>query len=550
MYSPNFKADSPIMSPMAFHVKDPANKNNIQNLLLSPTKLSLDNTKGSSIYRTSLSKLNESTRTGRSRQRRGSDIMRSGSPIQFPSIGSAAPKMLKPEYLNTQNSAIPLLSTIMKQSSKTMDTQKTDQDNTQNNQNSQRENVETRKLNTSIFAQLQESFINFNRQKEKVENIPVTTSKETHTEKEILTISKISKEEKHKPQSTMKNNALRKISHTESTLSGSTMHEQDGISEIESLEANNCNVEKLPAVHPAKIVQKRIVSEHATIQESELHEVPKDINVDALPTDRNGFVQLNNHKNNRYSFISSASTDFELDWYNQLQQQSNLQLSQPSQRFPSQSESDDSARNEFRIKKLEIEINELKLQNEKLIQTFISENEKMRQLSTSQIQSIPATSRVKYSEKDTRHMRNKVKRLERKLANYKKAMNKLVDNNFPSAHMKYISTDQDEVSSVKTRISRISDKDLKQIEEAKSSSDQSTSELNDEEDDFSDSIGSLTDIKELVDMTYTSERDFLTEEITEEIQRFSTPQLPSKRNSIIGNKKKVGFQLNLQIEKK
>ena len=63
----------------------------------------------------------------------------------------------------------------------------------------------------------------------------------------------------------------------------------------------------------------RVISNGSTqCSQTEINEMPKDLNLDALPTDKNGFVQYglkNNNSNNRYSFISSTSTDYEPEWY-------------------------------------------------------------------------------------------------------------------------------------------------------------------------------------------------------------------------------------------
>lgn len=130
MNSPPLKPEqlSPTLSPMAFSLDDPSNGNGFSHLLASPTKLKLDsgcggpnmNNNGGSnghslIYRTSLSKLSELSRTGRSRQRSNSETLCSNSPIRF-QLFNNAPKMLKPEFMSQQPSTLPLLSTLMKQS--------------------------------------------------------------------------------------------------------------------------------------------------------------------------------------------------------------------------------------------------------------------------------------------------------------------------------------------------------------------------------------------------------------------------------------------------
>ncbi|EDO17047.1 hypothetical protein Kpol_530p17 [Vanderwaltozyma polyspora DSM 70294] len=537
MYSPTFKPDpqSPMMSPMSFYLDD--SKNNIQQLLLSPTKLKLDPVGNSSVYRTSLSKLNEMTRTGRSSQRRNSDTFRSTSPIRFPLMNNIAPKMLKPEYIAApQASALPLLSTLMKHSSKNTKnmSQSNNQQKTSSNQNNNSipppSNSEANPFQSRMTIKETLEQINVQKQRYQTKEIPEMSSRKFQDER---------------------TEKFRNVSNTDSTLSGSTLN--DNISnniEPEPLKLEQKIQQEIPVTQASK-QNNRIVSHGSAgnINQMEFDDIPQEINVDCLPTDRNGFVQLNN-KGNRYSFISSASTDFEIDWYNQLQQQQTVQLHQQSPRFPapSKSESDESIKNELRIKRLELEIGELKLQNEKLIHSLLVTEKTEKAMS-------PNSDGYHVRHHKKKNMQNKVDRLEKKIDRYRSMMNKLVDmhSSISVHHNSSNNNNQygniDETSSVRTRISRISDADLQRIQDSASSG-SSSSELdeddeNDEDEELEDEEELLENLSRINDLNDMSNITFITKDSENTLERHKS----LKRESTIGSKKKVGFHLNLQFEK-
>ena len=293
MYSPILKPEqhSPMMSPMAFHLDENNGSNNIQNLLLSPTKLKLDSVGNSSVYRTSLSKLNELTRNGRSRQRRNSDTLRSNSPIRFPLLNNLAPKMLKPEYINSQTSSLPLLSALMKQTANTSS-------NSANNSNSNyqldasRQSNNTNDTNSNPFfsrMSIKETLeqLNIHKQMQKkntqereqvvqvgtVNNSDITpmTSKDDITNLGTGSVF---------PETT----ALRKISNTDSTFSDSTLNDNSSLpeSQIEPLKIDT-KIDEL--ISPTPQVLRNLPRKIFNVQTRNLHQsefasIPQELNVD------------------------------------------------------------------------------------------------------------------------------------------------------------------------------------------------------------------------------------------------------------------------------
>ncbi|CCH58552.1 hypothetical protein TBLA_0A07620 [Henningerozyma blattae CBS 6284] len=107
--------------------------------------------------------------------------------------------------------------------------------------------------------------------------------------------------------------------------------------------------------------------------------------VEQFPVDKNGFVKINNPKHNRYSFISSASTDVDFDWFNQMNLQSNnnylnlqrnsmIQQQQQQQQQPNLSNTT-ASKIDNRIEQLEQEIANLRAQNMQLMKTITTTNE-------------------------------------------------------------------------------------------------------------------------------------------------------------------------------
>ena len=125
------------------------------------------------------------------------------------------------------------------------------------------------------------------------------------------------------------------------------------------------------------------------------------INIDNLPTDKNGFIEVgdnvpnlrlnfpnaNKQQSNRYSFLSSTSTEceflfeqrratsslFSVAQSRQQQEQSQQQRQEQEEQqklFRSAAQEIESAKLDLKIKQLELEIKELRLQNEQLLNSI------------------------------------------------------------------------------------------------------------------------------------------------------------------------------------
>lgn len=191
------------------------------------------------------------------------------------------------------------------------------------------------------------------------------------------------------------------------------------------------------------------------------NDMSKEMELDLLETDKNGFVELVDGKSNRCSFISSNSTDFDADWYNQ--QQSHI--------------SEETAKLDYRIKQLELEIDELKLQNEKLIRSITTSRTVEDKFM------LDALKEIRFSkQRAQRGMERKVKQLERKIENYRKVLRTIGNSPITpvctptlaaSSHTQAV-LESPRRQNCRKRIERISSVELRKIEEQNDSSSSSS----------------------------------------------------------------------------
>ena len=535
MNSPNMRSEqlTPKMSPIALCLDDPNNSSAFQTLLSSPTKLKLDSTSG--FYTTSLSKLNDYTRSGRSRERRNSETFRSISPIRFNMATSnnnqnpMGPKMLKSEYLTQKKTNLPLLSTLLQSAgaSKTNKSAKAPSSNIVDNSKSIRDTLEQIQRQQKNFQQLQsknerkttEIESGTQTEVEQVASVPMSTSASSGTTTDKLPQSSARSSSVVSGGSTLGNDS------TEIVVRKRSERAKDGESNKDIIASNSSTTfsPRLPQAVPSGEYQQ--------------------VNVDSLPTDKNGFVDmdshqrfarnpnnfgpngasvnsptLNNKQSNRFSFMSSTSTDYEYLFDQQAVPTINNSQIAPSQHHhhhqipTSQSHVDhrfisshssvsnsnsnllsaqeiETSKLDLKIKYLEIEIQELRLQNEKLINSMNNNRSNEDQLlmellrqkgsnseSNSVVESVSESGSA--SNKKTRSMEKKVKLLEKQFDSYKKVLEKLsyIDQAVPiedsiSFKSKNVlrrprKTKKSSLRIPKvSRISRISSKDLRRIEE-------------------------------------------------------------------------------------
>lgn len=485
MNSPPLKPEqlSPTLSPMAFSLDDPSNGNGFSHLLASPTKLKLDsgcggpnmNNNGGSnghslIYRTSLSKLSELSRTGRSRQRSNSDTLRSNSPIRF-QLFNNAPKMLKPEYMSQQPSTLPLLSTLMKQSATGM----------ASNSNKEAKNHQAE---IATRAGIRETL-------KKYQDQQLQLSKQTDESKQQRQVDAKVEQQPKVPEAMIQPVPERNISESASAISGMTLCDK---------QRDPDETMKVKATTPKPNEEEvRVISSSSLVSSAvsiDFNNLPKELDLDALASDKNGFVQSDDFK--RCSFISSTSTDYDADWYN----------NQPVITH------EETAKLDHRIKQLELEIEEMKLQNEKLIQSITTSR------TVEDIFVYDAINEIKSSRQEAqRGVQRKVMQLEKKVENYRKVMKTLGDSPIKKAASKdkrstYPMGENPQISTLRKRISRISSTELRQIEEQGSSS-------------------SSDDEKEIQQ---------------HEPNHDDTPLLRPQQDASLSFRRKAGFQLNIQVE--
>ncbi|CAI4047673.1 hypothetical protein SUVZ_12G2310 [Saccharomyces uvarum] len=473
MNSPTMKSEqlTPKLSPMSFCLDDQRNANTFQNILNSPTKLKLDTGSigNSLLYPTSLSKLSELSRNGRSKQRRGSDTMRSVSPIRFQFFNNT-PKMLKPEYLSQKSSGLPLLSALLKNSKQTSKS---------NSNEDQSVNPDPLSIEQNIVKQSI---------KDKLEQLRRQGSEQ---------VAQIQKKEQ---QSTLPETKDYVCLHTpEAPLEDMLDHM---IPEVDDKENRFVSIEPTQCLN------------------TEISDLPKDMNLDNLPTDKNGFVQYGSksNNNNRYSFISSTSTDYEPEWYDGQQ---HISMHIPSMINTDEATSQDKSNLDIKIKQLELEITELKLQNEKLVHSMTT-NRYIEERFMLEVMKDPSV----HAQKSQRDIERKVKQLEKKFFNCKKVLKKLTES--PTVVATSTSKTDGNPARIpcpKTRLARVSVLDLKKIEEQPDSS----SGISSEEEHFANDD---TNINEEVNTVVFEERAPALS---------STPSMQSRES-------RRGFQLNLPVQ--
>lgn len=494
MNSPPLRPEqlSPVLSPIAFSLDDPNHRNSgFQHLLASPTKLKLDkgvnghtnnngaNNGQSLIYRTSLSKLSELSRSGRSRQRSNSDSLRSASPIRF-QLFNNAPKMLKPEYISQQTPSLPLLSTLMKNSATGIPS-------------STKQESKNNHTEPTAMMSIRQTLEKLQRDQRQAERQKVTSEERRQEETANVSRQPVSFTE---PQISTE----RKVSESTSATSGTTL--------CDKRQDPNETVKFGPSRHKTS-EEVRLVSNSSLASSTvsiDFNELPKDIDLEALATDKNGFAHSDDFKSNRCSFISSTSTDYDADWCNQ-------------QVVPHE----ETAKLDYRIKQLEVEIAELKLQNEKLIHSITASR------TVEDMFMLDALKEIRASKKEAqRGMERKVKQLEKKVENYRKAIKTRGDSPCKEIASKdkrvsYPAGENVEMSTLKRRIARISSLELRKIDEQ---GDSTSSSSSDDE----------TDVKLDKPESFTS--NMLTNQ----------SRYPNDLQSM-SMRRKAGLQLNIHVER-
>lgn len=151
---------------------------------------------------------------------------------------------------------------------------------------------------------------------------------------------------------------------------------------------------------------------------------------------RNPAMKYSNQPNNRYSFISSTSTDY--DSFDIIDQMPSMVTSRPLPDINEYTSRLESSKLDLKIKQLEVEINELKLQNIKLINSISTNNINQHQSNNLVDQKLSKNmqgydtdlqdQRID-SNDETIRLRNKVKELEKKIDSYKRTISKYQHNN-------------------------------------------------------------------------------------------------------------------------
>ncbi|SMN19729.1 similar to Saccharomyces cerevisiae YLR190W MMR1 Phosphorylated protein of the mitochondrial outer membrane, localizes only to mitochondria of the bud [Maudiozyma saulgeensis] len=615
MNSPNMRSEqlTPKMSPISLCLDDPKNSSAFQSLLASPTKLNLDNTSG--FYSTSLSKLNDYARSGRSRERRDSETFRSISPIRFNLATSnnnnnaLGPKMLKSEYLTQKKTNLPLLSTLLKSAASTKDTNR--KSATTNATSSSSINITDNSMlireTLDQIQQQQKNLQKFNKTKTKTSK---TTKKTVETQLSDTNEMNIKENTTTEP---VISNKLAELSlRSNSIVSGGSTLENEYSGEIEVKKRNER--EKDISFEKDRVVSNTSTMFHSQIQNNDTSTDFSSLNVESFPIDKNGFIDMNTHQkysrnphnissnggninsptlnnkqNNRFSFISSTSTDYEFLFDQQAvpnvhgPQTINSQQPPPNHHQPqfpySQSSVSNSNSNvrsaqemetsklDLKIKYLEIEIQELKLQNEKLVNSMnvnrtTEDNlliELLRQKTGVSEENSIADSNSEFGSTTTRKnrsMEKKVKMLEKKFEDYKKVLEKLnyIDQNMsiedstpvdiPDFKRRTRKSKRNTLRLPKvSRISRISSIDLRRIEENSdysslviSSKNNVSSNEEDLIDEYEEGCFDNSDLDEGDALEYEADDEKESHPLNRSIQLI-------KKNS------KRGLQLHLPIQK-
>ena len=615
MNSPTMTSEqlTPKMSPISLCLDDPKNSSAFQTLLASPTKLNLDNAGG--FYSTSLSKLNDYARSGRSRDRRGSETFRSLSPIRFNlstsnnnNNNSSGPKMLKAEYLTQKKTNLPLLSTLLKSA------------NSSNDQNRKPANKGTNFDNSTL---IKETLEQIQQQQRNLKKSTQTKKKPVKKENEIIDtvnapMTNNTKLKEDNADDTILSDKMAELSlRSNSIVSGGSTLGNDYSGEIELKKRQD---------NEKDIFQEnnRVISTSSTVFNTSSPQIDtlngfQQVNVENFPVDKNGFIDMNTHQkfarnphnmnsnggnvtsptlnnkqSNRFSFISSTSTDYELLFDQQGHPiahgnttgqpiapyaAASMHNSQSPNLYPesSVSNSNSNARSaqeietsklDLKIKYLEVEIQELKLQNEKLINSMNSSRatedtlliELFKQKTGISDENSIADSNAdveSVSARKSKSMEKKVRLLEKKFDDYKKVLEKL---NYIDQNMSIEDSIAQDISDFKrrsnsrkskrstprlpkvSRISRISSVELRRIEE---NSDYSSLVVNGKEQ-LSSEEEIINDYEDACfensDEDRTDGIDYHADDEKEMRSQKDTIQL-IKRNS------KRGLQLHLQIQK-
>lgn len=607
---------TPKMSPISLCLDDPKNSSAFQTLLASPTKLNLDNSGG--FYSTSLSKLNDYARSGRSRDRRGSETFRSLSPIRFNlstsnnnNNNSSGPKMLKAEYLTQKKTNLPLLSTLLKSA------------NSSNDQNRKPANKGTNFDNSTL---IKETLEQIQQQQRNLKKSTQTKKKPIKKENERIDTGNIAiiNNNNQLKEDNMKDVVLsEKMTElplrSNSIVSGGSTLGNDYSGEIELKKRQDSEKDIFSE-------NNRVISTSSTVFNSSSPQIDtlngfQHVNVENFPVDKNGFIDMNTHQkfarnphnmnsnggnvtsptfnnkqSNRFSFISSTSTDYELLFDQQghpiahgsttgqpiaqyaetgsihnsqspnLYQESSVSNSNSNVRSAQEMET---SKLDLKIKYLEVEIQELKLQNEKLINSMNSSRatedtlliELLKQKTGISDENSIADSNLdadSVSARKSKSMEKKVRLLEKKFDDYKKVLEKLnyIDQNMSiedsitqdmpnfkrrtnSRKLKRSTLRLPKVS----RISRISSVELRRIEE---NSDYSSLVVNGKEQSSSEEEEIINDYEDVCfensDEEHTDAIEYHADDENENRSQKDTIQL-IKRNS------KRGLQLHLQIQK-
>lgn len=594
MNTPPFRPEqlTPKMSPMAYSLDDPSGNSGFGNMLSTPTKLKLDSgsTKvglgASLLYPTTLSKLSDYSRSGRTKQRSNSESSRSVSPMRFQMFNNT-PKMLRSEYLSQQ----PLLSTLMRstgKSNKPAGTQKAD-------------------LKIKSESKSQEST------NASGNPIPAVSSSFTANLKMFGIKDILSQLQLDNQPSGINESAT--LSTGEQEKSNASVLDES-VNQKESVTLKNSNeYQQQPETDKSKSNNNPRIPSHAsssTTKVNSVNEAPVELAIDTFPTDKNGFVQYETDKGlntNRYSFISSTTTDCDVEWLEQqtafqkplhygLAQTNNVSHHTPYHQIggystssnameysriedesymPSQKHhntlsphvensftSYENSSLDLKIKQLELEIGELRLQNEKLIHSINSSRLFEDRL---MLEAIQEPSSNGPTQKSQRELERKLKSLERKFHDYRKLLRRLSDTQpkASSASQKRYSFDDlskssdlekqlNHLAKAKSaleakRISRISSTELRRIDDSSETS-SVNSEKSDIDDRKSDTNNTKDDwLKEDDEIEYLDITDDEGENKLQLSKTRSKISTKSKTASLVSSEKssRGGFSLNIPL---
>ena len=567
MNSPSsfFKAEqlTPSSSPISLSLDDSrnVNSNSFANLLASPTRFKLSDSNntnnninsngGSSIFPTSLSKLSTYNR-GRSNDKSSRDReLRPVSPIRFnnskdttTNSSSNKPIMFKQEFISNYSS-LPLLSTLLKTS------------NNINNNNNSKQTSNNNLLNPLLddnlpklsiketLQRIQQYNSNKLQSNDTAKTIPINNKSNNNIPTPVPTQMNIPPppQQQPKPEHSIQQSSYDII---ESNISTTTTTSTNNDNNNNNNNNNQINDSEMLLAPPLELQVRNTVPNNDRIVSNTSTLYTNDMTEQNFMTDNNGFVKymknkkVNNPANNvnRYSFISSTSTDYDnFDLYEQPQPQ---QLPQPRRNISNNSQQNhhhlsdinefttrlESSKLDLKIKQLEVEINELKLQNMKLINSlnhqpinYFNEEDEDELL---------------YDELDENiHLKHKVKRLERRIDGYKKSITSNKTNNKVKRNLS-VSTNKSNNSH--NRISRISTQELQRFEET---TDPSSSFSSMYSDDETTPQQTNKDSKILTSQNLQNESGLLECDYEADIDDEHLIHLPKKR----------GFNLNIPIEK-